>query len=131
MRRKYLIQIPPPLPAKLSPPKPRPTSLLDHLQALTIMAYDGEDEQAGKLRNYLNTVDTDDAVTGIYKGDMILAAVIYKDLARERGIFPDVQQAKENDIARKLQFVLRRHDTPELAWSRSARLKFLAAPTTE
>jgi hypothetical protein len=129
MAKKHLIQIPEALPAKLSPPKEKPSAFIDHIHTLTMMAYDDEDERSARFRAFMNTVDTADAQTGIYKGDMLFAAVILKDLAREKGLFPDVVTAKENDIARKLQFVLRRHDTDTVAFSRSRRLKLLAAPS--
>jgi hypothetical protein len=91
--------------------------------------YNGEDERSEEFRALMNTVDTVDAQTGHRKGDAIMAANIIREDARESGIFPDVAAAKLNDIAKKFQPAMRRHDTAELGFSRSARLKLLAAPT--
>jgi hypothetical protein len=128
--RRHLIQIPTALPAKLGAPKARPSAFIDHVHAIVMGLYDREDdERAVRFRGYINTVDSLDAQTGCYKGDMILAAVCVKDEARDKGIFPDIVAAKENTIASKFQFCLRRHDTDEVAFSRSRRLKLLAAPS--
>lgn len=123
--------IPPALPAKLSPPKVRKSTLTDQTHMLLMARYDGDDERSAEARAYANTVDTIDAQTGHPKGDAILLAKILQEDAREKGICPAVQTARLNDIATKLQHCLRRHDTPEQAFSRSARLKALTYQPAE
>ena len=130
-KRNLTTRIPEPLPAKLTPARLRPAAFFNDVCAACKIAYDLDDEAGATFRSQINSVDTIDAVTGNYKGDKILAAQHLKNLCRERGIFPSIVLAKENEIAIKFQHWLRQHDTDEISWSRSARLKLLAHQPTE
>lgn len=119
-----LVALMPPLPAKV-PPRDRPQSYMDHLDTVMLDLYNGDTDKSAEFRSYVSTIDTVDSVTGKRSFDNAFAARGVKDHAGVLGMYPDIAESKEAKIASKMQWVMRRWDSPEQLFSRNARIKQL------
>lgn len=121
-RHRSVITIPPALPDRMPEPR-KPPDVVSEVARLTRVLYNEETEEGAQMRRYLNTVNREDSVTGDYKFDHYEAAKLIQQRALAEHSF--ISALKPLEIKKKLQFGLKRHDTPELPFSRQARLKLL------
>jgi len=90
------------LPAIFPISKKKKTTILEEV-AILVREHWGDE----KLRQYLEALQAKDAVTGSIVGDHIMGAALLKEKARKSG-FSMVAAAKESEVARNVQTVLRR-----------------------
>ena len=118
--------LPPPLPAKIGPPQ-HMRSFLDEVQIGLCRLYDGEDARAEEFRQLISTFDHTDSVHGNRALDLAFAAWHIKNVADDDGDLPLVAAAKVIEIRRRIQWALRRQDTPQVAFSYARRWEALEA----
>lgn len=128
-RSRAVVQLPPPLPPTLAPARARPQSLTDAVDRAVTALYADETDMGAKFRAVIGTVDAVDSVTGKRVFDECVAAQLIKAWGASNGD-QELNNANLAQIASKIQWALRRHNTPEIAYSRNERLRRLAAPSS-
>lgn len=119
-----LTHSPPPPPSRLPPARIRPRSQLDAVCAISSELYDND----GEFRGFVTSLNGE-AVSGDWRFDRAFAARKVKEVGEDRSDSIIIAM-NEKQIANKFEYWLRRHNTPEIPMSRSARLKALAYTPT-